>query len=140
MAALALSGCLSPGSGHGAKDSTSTGPAEVAGGSSAPAPSAKATPATGQSSDGLASGDLLGIKCTKDSTGSWSFEGDVKNSSTRQKTFTVAVAVTVGSAVKGHALLTQTVAAGSLEHVAAPDFAESNDPAAACEPVASVVG
>jgi hypothetical protein len=52
--------------------------------------------------------------------------------------FTVAIAVTVGPAVAGHTLITETVAAGKSAEIAAPNFAKTKDSSGTCNPVVSV--
>lgn len=139
VAVLALSGCTSAGDdpGETAGVSPPASASEGTGTSGGGAPTEGAPPPASPS-NAAANEDLVEVKCTKDSGGSWSFEGDLKNSSASLKTYTVAIAVTVGTAVKGHALLTQEVQADSIQHVSAPDFAVANDAGAVCEPVASV--
>lgn len=145
-AVLALSGCTSAGDGpvETAGESPPTSTSVESGTLRADTPTAdtptEAPPPSATPSNAAANEDLVDVKCTKDSDGSWSFEGALKNPSTSPKTYTVAIAVTVGTAVKGHALLTQEVQADSVQHVAAPDFAVANDAGAVCEPVTSVGG
>ncbi len=75
--------------------------------------------------------------CTAGANGSWTFKGTLVNSTGTAKTYTVAVAVTVGAAVQGHALMTETVQAGKSADVSAKDFAHTAGGAGVCEPVVS---
>ena len=76
--------------------------------------------------------------CTAAADGSWSFTGTLVNSSDKTRVFTVAVAVTVGPAVAGHTLITETVAAGKSAQISAPNFAKTKDSSGTCNPVVSV--
>lgn len=90
--------------------------------------------------DSIANKNMTDVNCTKDSNGSWSFHGVLNNGSDKARTFTVAIAVTVGSSTKGHAMITQEVPAKSTFDVIAKDFATAADEGAVCEPVTSVEG
>ena len=68
----------------------------------------------------------------------WTFKGTLVNSSGKAKTYTVAIAVTVGAAVQGHTLITETVQAGKSAEVSAENFAKTTGQAGTCEPVVSV--
>ncbi|NYD77190.1 hypothetical protein [Arthrobacter cupressi] len=75
--------------------------------------------------------------CTAASDGSWTFKGTLVNDTGVAKTYTVAVAVTIGAAVQGHALITETVQPGKSADVSAKDFAHTTGQAGSCEPVVS---
>ena len=49
----------------------------------------------------------------------------------------MAIAVTIGAAVQGHALITETVQAGKSAEGLAKDFAHTAGRAGTCEPVVS---
>lgn len=76
--------------------------------------------------------------CAQDGAGAWSFQGALANATDTTKTYTVAVAVTVGASVQGHALITKTVAAGKTTGISATDFAKTTGQAGTCEPVVSL--
>ncbi|MFE4229708.1 hypothetical protein ACFRJ8_17680 [Arthrobacter sp. NPDC056886] len=76
--------------------------------------------------------------CTASADGSWSFKGTLVNNSDKNKVFTVAIAVTAGPTVAGHALITQVVPAGQSADIAAPNFAKTKDGGGTCAPVVSV--
>ncbi len=76
--------------------------------------------------------------CTAAADGSWSFKGTLVNSSDKNKVFTVAIAVTAGPAVAGHALITQAVQAGQSVDIAAANFAKTKNGGGTCTPVVSV--
>ncbi|KRE47658.1 hypothetical protein ASG92_10570 [Arthrobacter sp. Soil736] len=76
--------------------------------------------------------------CTAGPDGSWTFKGTLVNKSDRAKTYSVAVAVTVGAAVQGHALITETVQPGKSADVSAENFAKTTGQQGTCEPVVSV--
>jgi len=76
--------------------------------------------------------------CTAGPDGQWTFKGTLVNSSDKAKTYTVAIAVTVGAAVQGHTLITETVQAGKSAEVSARNFAKTTGQAGTCEPVVSV--
>lgn len=134
---LALAGCSSGGSGP-------TGPSETA---ATPAPSTSQTsgsPAPGISEPADVSTSLNAPEalrqhvCTAAADGSWSFKGTLVNSSDKNKVFTVAIAVTAGPAVAGHALITQAVQAGQSVDIAAANFAKTKNGGGTCTPVVSV--
>jgi hypothetical protein len=76
--------------------------------------------------------------CAASADGQWTFKGTLVNSSDKAKTYTVAIAVTVGAAVQGHTLITETVQAGKSAQVSAENFAKTTGQAGTCEPVVSV--
>jgi hypothetical protein len=75
--------------------------------------------------------------CAAGPDGSWTFKGTLVNTSDKAKTYTVAVAVTVGAAVQGHTLITKTVQAGKSAEVSAENFAKTTGQQGTCEPVVS---
>lgn len=81
--------------------------------------------------------DLQKHTCSADADGSWTFKGTLVNASEKARTYTVAVAVTVGAAVQGHTLITKTVPAGKSAEVSAGNFAKTTGSAGQCEPVVS---
>ncbi|WP_343915664.1 hypothetical protein [Arthrobacter pascens] len=81
--------------------------------------------------------DLQEHTCTAGADGSWSFTGNLVNTSDKAKIYTVAVAVTVGAAVQGHTLITETVPAGKSAEVSAKNFAKTTGSTGQCEPVVS---
>lgn len=83
---------------------------------------------------------LRNIKCAADNTGSWSFAADLINDQPHSRTFTVAIAVTVGMQVKGHDLVVQAVPANGEARITRNYFAQADDKDAVCEPVVSVEG
>jgi len=140
---LALAGCSS--GGPAPNQPSETGTTATAPGSSAPStapPSGSTAPATSEPADvssSLNAPDALRQHtCTATADGSWSFTGTLVNSSEKPRVFTVAVAVTVGPAVAGHTLITETVAAGKSAEIAAPNFAKTKDSNGTCDPVVSV--
>ena len=76
--------------------------------------------------------------CAAGPDGQWTFKGTLVNSSDKAKKYTVAIAVTVGAAVQGHALITETVQAGKSAEVSAENFANTTGQTGTCEPVVSV--
>ena len=138
---LALAGC-SGGTGP-AGQSTSPPPSSSASASLGTAPPTERTPAPPPSSPGDVStsfnaiGALRNQSCTAASDGSWTFKGTLVNDTGVPKTYTVAVAVTIGAAVQGHALITETVQPGKSADVSAKDFAHTTGRAGSCEPVVS---
>ncbi len=76
--------------------------------------------------------------CTATADGSWSFTGTLVNGGDKTRVFTVAIAVTVGPAVAGHTLITETVAAGKSAAIAAPNFAKTKTGSGSCNQVVSV--
>jgi hypothetical protein len=80
---------------------------------------------------------LRNPSCSAGADGSWTFKGTLVNATGSAKTYTVAVAVTIGAAVQGHALITETVQAGKSAEVLAKDFARTTGRAGTCEPVVS---
>ncbi|AIY01258.1 hypothetical protein ART_1659 [Arthrobacter sp. PAMC 25486] len=83
---------------------------------------------------------LRDVKCTADESGSWSFDGYLVNDQEQQRTFTIAIAVTVGMEVKGHDMVIQEVPGKGEFHVTRNYFAQAADEGAVCEPVVSVEG
>ncbi|WP_115787574.1 hypothetical protein [Arthrobacter silvisoli] len=80
---------------------------------------------------------LRNHSCTAASDGSWTFKGTLVNTTGSAKTYTVAIAVTIGAAIQGHALITETVQPGKSADVSAKDFAHTTGRAGICEPVVS---
>jgi hypothetical protein len=78
--------------------------------------------------------------CAAGADGQWTFKGTLVNSSDKAKTYTVAIAVTVGAAVQGHTLITETVQPGKSAEISAENFAKTTGQAGTCEPVVSVEG
>jgi hypothetical protein len=145
---LAVAGCSGGGSGpagpsasHPAPASTSATTDSTAG---SEAPSITSPPTTAPSLPTDVSTTLNAIKdlqkhtCTATADGSWTFKGTLVNSADKAKTYTVAVAVTVGAAVQGHALITETVQPGKSADVSATNFAKTTGKEGQCEPVVSV--
>ena len=145
---LAVAGCSGGGSGpadpsasHPAPASTSATTDSTAG---SEAPSITPPPTTAPSLPTDVSTTLNAIKdlqkhtCTATADGSWTFKGTLVNSADKAKTYTVAVAVTVGAAVQGHALITETVQPGKSADVSAENFAKTTGKEGQCEPVVSV--
>lgn len=108
---------------------TTAGPLPTASGEAGPAAPGEA-----------GSGALRDVTCTADSSGAWSFSGLLVNEQNRARTFTIAIAVTVGPDVKGHDIVTQEVPANGQFHVARNYFAQTAEQGAVCEPVVSVEG
>jgi len=149
---LALAGCSSGGA-PPATQGTSPAPSSgsVTGTSGSPGGSASpSTPATDQTAAPPSSpepGDvstslnaidaLRNQSCTAAADGSWTFKGTLVNGTGSAKTYTVAIAVTVGAALQGHALITQTVQPGMSADVLARNFARTTGGAGTCEPVVS---
>ncbi|WP_445153524.1 hypothetical protein ACTWLI_08705 [Arthrobacter sp. Hor0625] len=137
MLLLALAGCSSGGS-------APAGPGEsrTAAPSASASASASASPDTSEPADvstSLNAPDALRQPvCRATADGSWSFTGTLVNSGDKDRTFTVAIAVTAGPAVAGHTIITKTVAAGQSAEIAAPNFAQTKDSAGICTPVVSV--
>lgn len=132
-AGLALTACT----GSPENPGDSTGPPSSAGGQSptGETPSAPANPPS------VLDGEFLrDATCAADDSGSWSFEADLVNDQDHARTFTVALAVTVGMEVKGHDMIVQEVPANSEEHVSRNYFAQTDDKNAVCEPVVSAEG
>lgn len=136
---LALAGCSSGGPAPNRPSETR--------GTATPAPttataSGSAAPASSEPADVSSSLNapeaLRQHTCTAAADGSWSFTGTLVNSSEKAKVFTVAIAVTVGPAVAGHTLITETVAAGKSAEISAPNFATTKDSSGTCNPVVSV--
>jgi len=146
---LALAGCSGGGAGPASQSAspapsstesgspgTSTGPSAAASTDKAPAPPPSSEP--GDVSTSFNAIDALrNQSCTAGADGSWTFMGTLVNSTKSAKTYTVAVAVTIGAAVQGHALITETVQAGKSADVLARDFARTTGRAGTCEPVVS---
>ena len=83
---------------------------------------------------------LRDAKCTADESGAWSFDAYLVNDDKQERTFTVALAVTIGKEVKGHDMVIQKVPGKGEFHVTRNYFAQSDDADAVCEPVVSVEG
>ena len=135
---LALAGCSSGGSGP-AGTSTAATPAPAASTSQTSGSPAPGASEPGDVSTSLNAPDALRQHvCTATADGSWSFKGTLVNNSDKNRVFTVAIAVTAGPTVAGHALITQVVPAGQSADIAAPNFAKTTDGGATCTPVVSV--
>lgn len=143
---LAVAGCSGGGSGPagpGASESapvSSTTPGSTAASETPlvpPPPTDPPSLPTDVSTTLNAIKDLRDHTCTAGAGGSWSFKGNLVNTSDKAKTYTVAVAVTIGAAVQGHALITETVPAGKSAEVSAENFAKTTGSAGQCEPVVS---
>ena len=134
---LALAGCSSGGSGP-AGPSTAT-PAPTTSTSQTSGSPAPGTYEPGDVSTSLNAPDALRQHvCTATADGSWSFKGTLVNNTDKNRVFTVAIAVTAGPTVAGHALITKVVPAGQSADIAAPNFAKTKDGGGTCTPVVSV--
>ena len=144
---LAVAGCSGGGSGPAGPSASQTAPASptattdsTAGSETpliTPPPTTAPSLPTDVSTTLNAIKDLQDHTCTAGTDGSWTFKGTLVNTSGQAKTYTVAVAVTVGAAVQGHALITETVQAGKSAEVSAENFAKTTGSAGQCEPVVS---
>jgi hypothetical protein len=81
---------------------------------------------------------LVSHSCTADAAGVWSFRGTLRNSTEKTKTYTAAVAVTLGAAMLGHTVVTRKLGPGQQAGISAPKLAKSKDKNAVCEPVISM--
>jgi hypothetical protein len=143
---LAVAGCSGGGSGPAEPSASQSAPSPTAttstAGSQTPAESAPATTPPSLPTDVSTSLNAIDAlqkhTCTADANGSWTFKGTLVNKSDRAKTYSVAVAVTVGAAVQGHALITETVQPGKSADVSAENFAKTAGQEGTCEPVVSV--
>lgn len=131
---LALTACTGSPGGAG----TPTSPPSAGGvqGSPTAAPSSSASKPPAAQDTEL----LRDIKCAADDTGSWSFDAYLVNDQDQTRTFTVAIAVTVGMEVKGHDLVVHEVPGNSEAHITRNYFAQADDKDAVCEPVVSAEG
>lgn len=138
---LAVAGCSGGGSGP-AGPSPSVSPPSTTTAAQTPSVSSPPTTAPSLPTDVSTSlnaiDDLQKHTCVAGPDGSWTFKGTLVNSSDKAKTYTVALAVTVGAAVQGHALITETVQAGKSAEVSAENFAKTTGQQGTCEPVVSV--
>ena len=138
---LAASGCSGGGTGPSGP-SPSASPASTTAASQPPSESSPPTTApvlpTDVSTSLNAIDALQEHTCAAGADGQWTFKGTLVNSSDKAKTYTVAIAVTVGAAVQGHTLITETVQAGKSAEVSAENFAKTTGQAGTCEPVVSV--
>jgi hypothetical protein len=138
---LAASGCSGGGTGPSGP-SPSASPASTTPASQPPSESSPPTTApvlpTDVSTSLNAIEALQEHTCAAGADGQWTFKGTLVNSSDKAKTYTVAIAVTVGAAVQGHTLITETVQAGKSAEVTAENFAKTTGQAGTCEPVVSV--
>ncbi|WP_395398897.1 hypothetical protein ACHMXB_13145 [Arthrobacter sp. UC242_113] len=138
---LAASGCSGGGSGPSGP-SPSASPATTTAVSQTPSESSPPTTApvlpTDVSTSLNAIDALQEHTCEAGADGQWTFKGTLVNSTDKAKTYTVAIAVTVGAAVQGHTLITETVQAGKSAEVSAENFAKTTGQAGTCEPVVSV--
>jgi hypothetical protein len=138
---LAASGCSGGGSGPSGP-SPSASPASTTAVSQPPSESSPPTTAPSLPTDVSTSLNAIDAlqehTCAAGADGQWTFKGTLVNSSDKAKTYTVAIAVTVGAAVQGHTLITETVQAGKSADVSAENFAKTTGQAGTCEPVVSV--
>ena len=138
---LAASGCSGGGTGPSGP-SPSASPASTTAASQPPSESSPPTTAPVLPTDVSTSLNALDAlqehTCAAGADGQWTFKGTLVNSSDKAKTYTVAIAVTVGAAVQGHTLITETVQAGKSAEVSAENFAKTTGQAGTCEPVVSV--
>ena len=138
---LAASGCSGGGSGPSgpipSASPASTTPASQPPSESSPPTTAPVLP-TDVSTSLNAIDALQEHTCAAGADGQWTFRGTLVNSSDKAKTYTVAIAVTVGAAVQGHTLITETIQAGKSAEVSAENFAKTTGQAGTCEPVVSV--
>ena len=138
---LAASGCSGGGTGPSGP-SPSASPASTTAASQPPSESSPPTTApvlpTDVSTSLNAIDALQEHTCAAGADGQWTFKGTLVNSSDKAKTYTVAIAVTVGAAVQGHTLITETIQAGKSAEVSAENFAKTTGQAGTCEPVVSV--
>ena len=133
---LVLAGCSSGGSGPAGPSTAATPAPTTSPTSGSPAPAASEP---GDVSTSLNAPDALRQHvCTATADGSWSFKGTLVNNSDKNRVFTVAIAVTAGPTVAGHALITQVVPAGQSADIAAPNFAKTKNGGGTCAPVVSV--
>jgi hypothetical protein len=133
---LVLAGCSSGGSAPPGTSTAATPAPTTSQTSGSPAPD---TSEPGDVSTSLNAPDALRQHvCTATADGTWSFKGTLVNNSDKNRVFTVAIAVTTGPTVAGHALITQVVPAGQSADIAAPDFAKTKDGGGTCTPVVSV--
>ncbi|XAS66750.1 hypothetical protein V3C33_14880 [Micrococcaceae bacterium Sec5.7] len=137
---LALAGCSGGGSGAAEPGQSAPTSSKSSAAPSSEAPAPGTSEPTDVSSSLNAIGDLQKHTCTAAADGSWTFKGTLVNGSTESRTYTVAVAVTVGAAVQGHTIITETVPAGKSADVTAEKFAKSTGQNGTCEPVVSVEG
>ncbi|MFE5838459.1 hypothetical protein [Arthrobacter sp. NPDC056493] len=138
---LAASGCSGGGTappGPGASPSATSTTAVSQPPSDSPPPTTAPSLPTDVSTSLNAIDALQEHTCAAGPDGQWTFKGTLVNSSDKAKTYTVAIAVTVGAAVQGHTLITQTVQAGKSAEVSAKNFAKTTGQAGTCEPVVSV--
>lgn len=133
---LALTACTGSASGE---DETANPPTATEQGPEGDKPTTPAaTPAPAPTVPGTAY--LRDVKCAADESGAWSFDGYLVNDQAQQRTFTIAIAVTVGMEVKGHDMVIQEVPGKGEFHVTRNFFAQAADEGAVCEPVVSVEG
>jgi hypothetical protein len=146
---LAVAGCSGGGSGPAGPSASQSAPASSSATTTNPtsgsqSPSASAPPTTAPSLPTDVSTSLNAIDalqkhtCAAAPDGSWTFKGTLLNTSDKAKTYTVAVAVTVGAAVQGHTLITETLQPGKSAEVSAENFAKTTGQEGTCEPVVSV--
>ena len=141
---LAVAGCSGGGSGPAGPGTSQTAPASPgsAGASETPLIPPPATTAPSLPTDVSTSLNAIDAlqkhTCTAGPDGSWTFKGTLVNKTDSPKTYTVALAVTVGAVVQGHALITETVQPGKSADVSAENFAKTTGQQGTCEPVVSV--
>lgn len=145
---LAVAGCSGGGSGPAGPSASQSAPASssattnpTSGSQSTSVPAPPTTPPslpTDVSTSLNAIDALQKHTCAAGPDGSWTFKGTLVNTSDKAKTFTVAVAVTVGAAVQGHTLITETVQPGKSAELSAENFAKTAGQQGTCEPVVSV--
>ena len=131
---LALTACSGAPTDEGQTSNPTSAASEQSPGDSPAA--AAPTPATAPGNASL----LRDAKCTADESGAWSFDAYLVNDDKQERTFTVALAVTIGKEVKGHDMVIQKVPGKGEFHVTRNYFAQSADAGAVCEPVVSVEG
>ena len=89
----------------------------------------------------MAQDALTAQSCTADAAGVWTFVGTLRNDTAEKRTYTVAIAVTTGPSVAGHALQSVTLDPGASGEVRADAFATVTGQASAaplrCEAVVS---
>ena len=144
---LAVAGCSGGGSGPAGPGTSQTAPAPSAttgsaGASETPLIPPPATTAPSLPTDVSTSLNAIDAlekhTCTAGPDGSWTFKGTLVNKTDSAKTYTVALAVIVGAAVQGHALIKETVQPGKSADVSAENFAKTTGRQGTCEPVVSM--
>ena len=116
------SGAASSGASSGATSSASPMPSQTPSGSPSGAPSDPLGVPPGAQSL-MAQEALVAQDCTADAAGAWTFVGTLRNDTPERRTYTVAIAVTTGPSVAGHALQNLTLDPGTSGEVRADKFA-----------------